>query len=152
MDYIGRLVPPLSSDLSVIVEKTKILYSNNITYINIPDGPRASSRISPMITAIEIERPPKVETILHYCCRDRNLIGMQSDLPGSHAAGLMNLLIITGDPPKAGGLIRVSGVFDVDCIGLTALDGRLNHGAGPGNTALSRVYYNSACIRYRPVV
>ena len=131
-----ELVPPISSDLSVMVEKAKILYRNNITCINIPDGPRASSRISPMITAIEIEKLAKIETILHYCCRDRNLIGMQSDLLGAHAAGLRNLLIITGDPPKAGWLIRVSGVFDVDSIGLTALADRLNHGAGPGNTML----------------
>ena len=131
-----ELVPPLSSDLSVVVEKAKVLYRNNVGCINIPDGPRASSRISPMITAIEIERLAKIETILHYCCRDRNIIGMQSDLLGAHAAGLRNLLIITGDPPKTGSHIQVSGVFDVDSIGLTSLANRLNHGVDIGNTAL----------------
>ncbi|NOY08741.1 MAG: hypothetical protein GXP33_07855 [Spirochaetes bacterium] len=81
-----ELVPPISSDLSVMEEKAKILYRNNITCIDIPDGPRVSSGISPMITAIEIEKLAKIETILHYCCRDRNLIGIQSDLLGAHAA------------------------------------------------------------------
>jgi len=131
-----EIVPPLSSDLSLVIEKAKTLYRNNVSCINIPDGPRASSRISPMITAIEIERLAKIETILHYCCRDRNIIGMQSDLLGAHAAGLRNLLIITGDPPKAGSHIQVSGVFDVDSIGLTSLADRLNHGVDIGNTAL----------------
>jgi len=131
-----ELVPPLSSDLSKIIAKAKELYRHNITCINIPDGPRASSRISSMITAIEIERNAKIETILHYCCRDRNLIGMQSDLLGAHAAGLRNLLIITGDPPKTGGYIEAKGVFDVDSIGLTALADRLNRGMDLGKNPL----------------
>ncbi len=131
-----ELVPPLSSDLSKVIEKARELYRHNITCINIPDGPRASSRVSSMISAIEIERNAKIETILHYCCRDRNLIGMQSDLLGAHAAGLRNLLIITGDPPKTGGFVEAKGVFDVDSIGLTALANRLNHGIDMGKNSL----------------
>ncbi len=132
-----ELVPPLSSDLSKVVEKARELYRHNVTCINIPDGPRASARVSSMISALEIERRAKIETILHYCCRDRNLIGMQSDLLGAHAAGLRNLLIITGDPPKTGGVVEAKGVFDVDSIGLTALANRLNHGVDMGKNSLS---------------
>jgi len=89
-----------------------------------------------MITAIEIERQTGMQTLMHYCCRDRNLIGMQGDLLGAYAVGLHNLLIVTGDPPKVGGYPDVSGVFDVDSIGLTRLVSRLNHGIDLGGNEL----------------
>lgn len=131
-----ELIPPIGTDLSKIIEKSSGLPKDKVTCINIPDGPRASSRISTMITAIEIENKTGMETILHYCCRDRNLIGMQGDLLGAHAAGLRNLLIITGDPPKLGGYPEATGVFDVDSIGLTTLVKRLNHGIDLGGNEI----------------
>jgi len=131
-----ELVPPTGINLSKILEKSKNLAGKNISCINIPDGPRASSRISSMITALEIENKTGMETILHYCCRDRNLIGMQGDLLGAHAVGLRNILIITGDPPKLGGYPDATGVFDVDSIGLTALVRRLNHGIDLGGNEI----------------
>jgi homocysteine S-methyltransferase len=131
-----ELVPPAGTNLSRIIEKASILPKEDVTCINIPDGPRASSRISSMITALEIENKTGIETILHYCCRDRNLIGMQGDLLGAYAAGLRNILIITGDPPKLGGYPDATGVFDVDSIGLTALVKRLNHGIDLGGNEI----------------
>ncbi len=131
-----ELVPPVGTNLSKIIEKSKSLADKNVSCINIPDGPRASSRISSMITALEIENKAGMETILHYCCRDRNLIGMQGDLLGAHAVGLRNLLIVTGDPPKLGGYPDATGVFDVDSIGLTALVKRLNHGIDLGGNEI----------------
>jgi methionine synthase / methylenetetrahydrofolate reductase(NADPH) len=137
-EWIGavELVPPQGTDLDGIVAKAKLLKTAGVTAVNIPDGPRASSRLSSLITALEIQRRAGIEAILHYCCRDRNLIGMQSDLLGAQAVGLENLLIVTGDPPKTGGYPDVQGVFDVDSIGLTHLAARLNRGLDLGGNEL----------------
>ncbi|MDX9802364.1 MAG: bifunctional homocysteine S-methyltransferase/methylenetetrahydrofolate reductase, partial [Spirochaetia bacterium] len=132
-----ELVPPIGTDLSRIIERSAELKKKGILGINLPDGPRASSRISVAITAIEIERKAGIETIPHICCRDKNLIGIQAELLGSHAAGLRNLLIITGDPPKVGNYPDVTGVFDVDAIGLITLAKRLNRGIDLGGRELS---------------
>jgi methionine synthase I (cobalamin-dependent)/5,10-methylenetetrahydrofolate reductase len=131
-----ELVPPTGTSLDRIIASGRALYRSGVTCINIPDGPRASSRISAMLTSLEIERRAKIETILHYCCRDRNLIGMQGDLLGAQAVGLRNLLIITGDPPKMGGYPEARGVFDVDALGLVSLARRLNQGIDLGGNAL----------------
>jgi len=99
-----------------------------VNTINIPDGPRASSRMGALALAVRIEQDLGMETILHYCCRDRNLLAMQSDLLGARALGVKNILIITGDPPKMGDYPDATAVFDVDSIGLTNMVNRLNHG------------------------
>ena len=132
-----ELVPPMGVDLSRIIERSAELKSKGIHCINLPDGPRASSRISVAVTAIEIERKAGIETIPHICCRDKNLIGIQSELLGFQAAGLRNLLIITGDPPKVGNYPDVTGVFDVDSIGLITLAKRLNRGIDFGGKELT---------------
>lgn len=123
-----EITPPRSTDLTEVISKVKQCQEYGIDAINIPDGPRASSRISPLVTALMIERETGMETILHYCCRDRNLIGMQSDLLGGYAGGLKNYLIVTGDPPKLGNYPDATAVFDVDAVGLTTVVNNLNHG------------------------
>lgn len=132
-----EISPPRSCDLKPMLEKVKRCYHAGIDAINIPDGPRASARISPMITSIAIQQQIGIEPILHYCCRDRNLIGMQSDLLGGYAAGIANFLIITGDPPKIGDYPDVTGVFDVDAIGLTQVASNLNHGIDIGGNPIT---------------
>ncbi len=127
-----ELLPPRSSNLTSLLEKARLCHYHGVDAINIPDGPRASARISPMIAAIAIKQEVGIEPILHYCCRDRNLIGMQSDLLGGYAAGLRNFLVITGDPPKLGEYPDATGVFDVDAIGLTQVVTNLNHGVDIG--------------------
>jgi homocysteine S-methyltransferase len=127
-----ELLPPKSVDMSKMLEKVRKCAAGGVDAMNIPDGPRASARISPMIAALMIEQQVGIETILHYCCRDRNLIGMQSDLLGGYAAGLRNFLIITGDPPKMGDYPDATGVFDVDSIGLTRMASNLNRGCDIG--------------------
>ncbi len=87
-------------------------------------------------SALLIEREVGIETVIHYCCRDRNLLGMLSDILGAHAAGLRNILIITGDPPKMGPYPDSTAVFDIDSIGLTNLVYRLNHGLDPGHNPI----------------
>ncbi len=123
-----ELVPPVGINLEKTLKKAVKLAKHAITAINIPDGPRASSRISALITAMELSRETGIETIPHICCRDKNLIGLQSELLSAQAAGLHNVLIITGDPPKTGNFPDVTGVFDVDSIGLISLASRLNRG------------------------
>ena len=98
-----------------------MLREPGVQAINIPDGPRASSRISPLITCEWILREAGIEPILHFCCRDRNLIGMQADLLACAACGIHNILFVTGDPPKLGDYPDATGVFDTDSIGMAAV-------------------------------
>jgi methionine synthase / methylenetetrahydrofolate reductase(NADPH) len=123
-----EVLSPRGIDPSAILAGVRKLVGFGVDAINIPDGPRASARMSPMALAQLIERTLPVETILHYCCRDRNLLGMQSDLLGAYSLGLRNILIITGDPPKLGDYPDATAVFDVDSIGLTRVISGLNHG------------------------
>lgn len=123
-----EITPPRSTDLCDVLKKVDMCKEAGVDAINIPDGPRASARISPLVTALMIEQQTGMETILHYCCRDRNLIGMQSDLLGGFAGGLKNYLIVTGDPPKLGNYPDATAVFDVDAVGLVGVVNNLNHG------------------------
>ncbi len=123
-----EVLSPRGIDVQPVLAGVRKLVGFGIDAVNIPDGPRASSRMSPMALAQLIERSLPVETILHYCCRDRNLLGMQSDLLGHYALGLRNILVITGDPPKLGDYPDATAVFDVDSIGLTRIVRGLNHG------------------------
>ncbi|MDH3982262.1 MAG: bifunctional homocysteine S-methyltransferase/methylenetetrahydrofolate reductase [Kiritimatiellaceae bacterium] len=127
-----EITPPRSIDLKPMLAQCQICKEAGVDAINIPDGPRASARISPMVAALAVEREVGIETVLHYCCRDRNLIGMQSDLLGGYAGGLRNYLIITGDPPKLGDYPDSTAVFDVDAVGLTQVVNNLNHGVDVG--------------------
>jgi homocysteine S-methyltransferase len=131
-----ELTPPRSTDLTAFLDKARQCHYAGVDAINIPDGPRASARISPMVAAITLSREVGIEPILHYCCRDRNLIGMQSDLLGGYAAGLRNVLAITGDPPKLGDYPDATGVFDVDAIGLTQVIANLNRGMDVGGNPI----------------
>lgn len=123
-----EMVPPQGFELKNTVEKAIQCREAGFDAVNIPDGPRASSRVSPMVTAHMIQQEAGIETVLHQCCRDKNLIGMQSDLLGCAALGIGNLLFITGDPPKLGDYPFASGVFDIDSIGLIRVQARLNRG------------------------
>jgi methionine synthase / methylenetetrahydrofolate reductase(NADPH) len=132
MVYSVEMLPPQGFDTSALIQKVKMLKENGIDAINVPDGPRASARMSAMLTSVIIEQKAGIESVLHYTCRDRNLLGMQSDILGAQAIGLKNLLLVTGDPPKMGSYPDATGVFDVDAIGLTNLANRLNHGIDLG--------------------
>ena len=115
------------------VRKLKVA---NVDAVNVPDGPRAQSRMGALLTSLLIEQQVGIETVTHYACRDRNLLGMLSDLLGAAAIGLRNLLLITGDPPKMGPYPSATAVFDIDAIGLTNLVRNLNHGRDPGDNAI----------------
>ncbi len=123
-----ELVSPKGVSPVKEVAKARKLFHFGIDGINIPDGPRASARMSALALAVTIQREVGIEPVLHFACRDRNVIGMQSDLLGAWALGIRNLIAITGDPPKLGNYPDATAVFDVDAIGLTNLIKRLNHG------------------------
>jgi methionine synthase I (cobalamin-dependent)/5,10-methylenetetrahydrofolate reductase len=123
-----ELVSPKGVSPAQQILKARKLHQFGIDAINIPDGPRASARMSALALAVILQKEVGIETVLHFACRDRNVIGMQSDLLGAWALGLRNILAITGDPPKLGNYPDATAVFDVDAIGLTNLISRLNHG------------------------
>ena len=131
-----EIVPPKGVDPTPMLEQCRALKAAGVDAVNVPDGPRAQSRMGVLPSAILIEKEVGIETVIHYCCRDRNLLGMLSDILGAHAAGLRNILIITGDPPKMGPYPEATAVFDIDSIGLTNLVYRLNHGLDPGNNPI----------------
>ena len=131
-----ELLPPRGYNLAATVQKSKTLHRHGVDAVNLPDGPRASSRISPLITAERIQREARIEAILHFCCRDRNLIGMQADLLACAACGVPNILFVTGDPPKLGNYPHATGVFDTDSIGMVAVQRRLNGGVDLGGQAI----------------
>src|SRR3989449_1132899 len=119
-----------------MLEQCRALKAAGVDAVNVPDGPRAQSRMGVLPSALLIEREVGIETVIHYCCRDRNLLGMLSDIIGAHAAGLRNILIITGDPPKMGPYPEATAVFDIDSIGLTNLVCRLLLENNPGSNPI----------------
>jgi len=131
-----ELVPPRTPDLTKLCTAAQALVKAGADLINLPDGPRASARVSNAAAAAVLEREAGVETLLHFCCRDRNLLGMQSDLMGAEALGLRNLLVVTGDPPYQGNYPDLTAVFDVDSIGLCNIVDNLNHGLDLGGNVL----------------
>ncbi len=131
-----EIVPPRGHDPAQAIDTACRLAKKKIDCVNIPDGPRASARMSAMSLAVILHNQAKIEPILHYTCRDRNLLGMQSDLLGMYAQGIRNILLITGDPPKLGDYPDATAVFDVDSIGLTNVVNYLNRGFDIGEKRL----------------
>lgn len=127
-----ELLPPRGFESEPAIQRARELKRYGVDVVNIPDGLRSGARLSALALALLVEQQAGIETVLHYACRDRNLVGIQSDLLGAHAIGLRNLLLITGDPGRVGDYPDATAVFDVDSIGLTNLVTRLNHGGDIG--------------------
>ena len=131
-----EIVPPKGTDIRKEVEGARFLKSVGVDAINIPDSPRASARMSNQALSLLVQRDVGIEAILHYTCRDRNVLGIQSDLLGAAAMGIRNLICITGDPPKMGNYPDATAVFDVDAIGLVNIVHNLNRGLDIGGNPL----------------
>ncbi|HSJ13962.1 MAG TPA: bifunctional homocysteine S-methyltransferase/methylenetetrahydrofolate reductase [Longimicrobiales bacterium] len=131
-----EIVPPRGITPAKMLAGVRLLRQAGLDCVNVPDGLRAQMRMGVLPTATLVEQIVGMETVVHYCCRDRNLLGMLSDLLGAHALGLRNLLLITGDPPKMGPYPEATAVFDIDSIGLTNLVTRLNRGLDPGGNEI----------------
>ncbi|MBX3289394.1 MAG: bifunctional homocysteine S-methyltransferase/methylenetetrahydrofolate reductase [Acidobacteria bacterium] len=133
-----EVLPPKGRDAQATLDSIRLLKDADVDAVNIPDGPRAQTRMSALATAVLVKEQIGIEPVLHYCCRDRNLLGMMSDLLGASALGVNNLLIITGDPPKMGPYPDATAVFDIDSIGLTNMANKLNHGLDLGNNPIGK--------------
>jgi methionine synthase I (cobalamin-dependent)/5,10-methylenetetrahydrofolate reductase len=131
-----ELVPPRGFTADAFIEQARQLRIHGVDLVNVPDGPRASARMSALAAAVLVQQQAGIETILHYACRDRNLLGMQSDLLGAHSMGIRNILLITGDPPQTGDYPDATAVYDVDSIGLTNVVAQLNRGLDIGGQAI----------------
>jgi homocysteine S-methyltransferase len=131
-----EILPPRGVDASKEIEGARECAQAGIDCINVPDGPRASARMSAQVTCQLIQQQAGIETVLHFCCRDRNILGIQSELLGAHAAGVRNLICITGDPPRMGTYPDATAVFDVDAIGLTNIVNNLNQGLDIGGNPI----------------
>jgi methionine synthase I (cobalamin-dependent)/5,10-methylenetetrahydrofolate reductase len=132
-----EIVPPRGINCVKEIEGARLLAQLGVHAINVPDSPRASARMSAQSLCIQIQQHTGIETVLHYTCRDRNILSIQSDLLGASSIGLRNILCLTGDPPKLGNYPDATAVFDVDAIGLVNLVRRLNHGLDIGSNSIS---------------
>jgi methionine synthase I (cobalamin-dependent)/5,10-methylenetetrahydrofolate reductase len=131
-----EIVPPRGINCTKEIEGARLLTQLGVHAINVPDSPRASARMSAQSLCIQIQQHTGIETVLHYTCRDRNILSIQSDLLGASSIGLRNILCLTGDPPKLGNYPDATAVFDVDAIGLVNLVRRLNHGLDIGSNSI----------------
>jgi homocysteine S-methyltransferase len=131
-----EIVPPKGTDIRKEVEGARFLKSVGVDAVNIPDSPRASARMSNQALSLLIQREVGIDAILHYTCRDRNVLCIQSDLLGAAAVGIKNLICITGDPPKMGNYPDATAVFDVDAIGLVNIVHSLNRGLDIGGNPI----------------
>jgi homocysteine S-methyltransferase len=131
-----EILPPRGVDASKEIEGAKLCKAAGIDCINVPDGPRASARMSAPVTCQLIQKHAGIEAVLHFCCRDRNILSIQSELIGAHAIGVRNLICITGDPPRMGAYPDATAVFDVDAIGLIRIASRLNQGLDLGGNPI----------------
>jgi methionine synthase / methylenetetrahydrofolate reductase (NADH) len=127
-----EITPPKGPNPDKMIESVRAIKAAGVDAVNVPDGPRAQNRMGAIAVAVLLQQRVGIETVLHYCCRDRNLLGMHSDLLGCAALGLRNLLLITGDPPKMGPYPDATAVFDIDSIGLTNMANLMNHGLDLG--------------------
>ena len=131
-----EVVPPKGTDGTKEIEGCRYLKSVGVDAVNIPDSPRASARLSNQALCLMVAQQVGIEPVLHYTCRDRNVLGIQSDLLGASALGIRNLICITGDPPKMGNYPDATAVFDVDAIGLVNIVHNLNHGLDIGSNPI----------------
>ena len=131
-----EILPPRGVDASKEIAGARMCKEHGIDCINVPDGPRASARLSAQVTCQLIQQHAGIEAVLHFCCRDRNILGIQSELLGAHAVGVRNLICITGDPPRMGTYPDATAVFDVDSIGLINIVNHLNQGLDIGGNPI----------------
>ena len=131
-----EIVPPKGVDCVKEIEGARLLAGLGVHAINVPDSPRASARMGAQSLCIQIQQHTGIETVLHYTCRDRNILSIQSDLLGASSIGLHNILCLTGDPPKLGNYPDATAVFDVDAIGLVNIVRRLNYGLDIGANSI----------------
>src|SRR5262249_54442404 len=134
---IVSLLPPKGYRCNDTIERARALKKRGVDAVSVPEGPRGA-RMSALSLSVLMQQKAGIETLLQYSCRDRNLLGMQSDLLGAHAMGVRNVLLVTGDARSVGDYPDATAVFDVDSIGLTQLVAHLNHGGDIGGQSIGQ--------------
>jgi len=147
-----EIVPPKGIDCSKELDGAAQMHRLGVDAINVPDSPRASARMSAQSLCVQIQQHVGIETILHYTCRDRNVLSIQSDLLGASSIGLKNILCLTGDPPKLGNYPNATAVFDVDAIGLVNVVKNLNYGLDIGSNSIGESTGFSIAVAANPGV
>lgn len=138
--------PPRGLHYEKILEGAIACRRHNVDAINIADNPLAKAGMTPLTMASLIRQSVNIETILHFSCRDRNLLAMQSELMSAHVMNIRTVLGVTGDPPVVGDYPHATGVFDVDAIGLLNLITNLNRGIDlAGKSIGARTNFLRAC-------
>jgi homocysteine S-methyltransferase len=133
---LAEILPPRGCDATKEIEGARYLRENGIDAIFVPDSPRAGARMSAQVMAHLVQDRAGIEAMLQYSCRNRNIVGIQSELLGGHGLGLHNLLLTTGDAPPIGHYPEATAVFDVDSVGLTKIVGNMNSGLDIGGNFL----------------
>jgi homocysteine S-methyltransferase len=131
-----EILPPHSWDASAVVEPARMLKLAGVDAVSIVDSPRVRSRMGSLAAGSIIQREVGIEAVVHYTCRDKNMLGMISDLLGAAASGIRNILVVSGDPPTMGPYPDSTAVFDIDSIGLTNVVQGLNRGLDPGGNSI----------------
>ena len=129
---LAEILPPRGCDPTKEIEGARYLAENGMDAIFVPDSPRAGARMSAQVLAHLIQDRVGIEALLQYSCRNRNIVGIQSDLLGGYGLGLRNLVLTTGDAPPLGNYPDATAVFDIDAVGLTKIVGNLNMGLDIG--------------------
>src|SRR3990172_1407601 len=124
----GELDPPRGHNIEKLVQGAKLLKERGVEMVDINDGSLGRIRMSVLPTAVLVREATGLDIIMHFTCRDRNLMGIQADLLGAHAMGIRNILAIKGDPPRAGDYVNATAIFDVNAIGLIRIIQGMNGG------------------------
>lgn len=119
---------PRGLDMSSVIDGARYLKEHGIDAVNISDGARARLRMSPIAISRMVTDATDMECITHLACRDRNMVGLQSEILGAHGLNVRNILAVTGDPTHIGDFPSATSVYDVDSIGLIRALGRMNNG------------------------
>ncbi len=151
--FMGEAAAPRGLDLQPALAHARGLLAAGATVVSVPDYPRNGARVSALALALHLERQTGLEAVLHIACRDRNLMGLQSDLLGAHAMGIRNVLLTTGDPAPQSAYADTTRGFDVDAVGLLNMTARLNHGLDIGGQPLgepTRFHIGAAVNPFAP--
>jgi homocysteine S-methyltransferase len=129
-----ELDPPKGLDCARVLAGSRVLQSAGADAINLAENPLARVRMGNIALGSRIQQEVGIEVIVHITCRDRNLLGLQSELLGASLLGIRTILAVTGDPARLGDQAGASSVFDLNSFGLIKLLASLNSGVnGQGN-------------------
>jgi len=123
-----ELDPPKGCYYKELLSEAMKLKAIGVDLVNIADNPMARVRMSSLAMAYLIKEKVEIEPILHFTCRDRNILGIQSELLGAAALGINVILALRGDPATVGDFPKATSVFDVDSLGLVKIINCLNKG------------------------